>query len=67
LIQAGDNLTRENIIKISTSLNNYQIPIVLPGVIASTSASDFTLFQTIQLVKFDGARWVNYGKPITVQ
>ena len=67
LKQAGDNLTRDNILKISTSLSNYQIPIVLPGVIASTSASDYALFQTIQLVKFDGVRWVNYGKPITVQ
>jgi ABC-type branched-subunit amino acid transport system substrate-binding protein len=67
LMQAGDNLTRENILKISTNLSNYQIPIVLPGVIASTSASDYALFQTIQLVKFDGTRWVNYGKPVTIQ
>ena len=67
LLQAGDNLTRENIMKQSTSLNNYQIPIVLPGVLASTTTADYALFQSIQLVKFDGAKWVAYGKPVAIQ
>jgi ABC-type branched-subunit amino acid transport system substrate-binding protein len=64
---AGDNLTRENIMKIATSLKDYQIPMALPGVLASTSADDFALFQTMQLVRFDGTTWVAYGKPQSVR
>jgi branched-chain amino acid transport system substrate-binding protein len=64
---AGDNLTRENIMKIATSLKDHQIPMALPGVLASTSADDFALFQTMQLVRFDGTTWVSFGKPQSVR
>jgi hypothetical protein len=39
----------------------------LPGVLASTSADDFALFQTMQLVRFDGTTWVSFGKPQSVR
>jgi len=64
---AGDNLTRENIMKVATSLKDYQIPMALPGVLASTSADDFALFQTMQLARFDGTMWVPFGKPQSVR
>ena len=67
LKQAGDNLTRENIMKQAASIKEFQVPMVLPGVLASTSPDDFALFQTIQMVKFDGKNWVDFGKPVTVK
>jgi len=67
LKQAGDNLTRENIMKQAASIKDFQVPMVLPGVLASTSPDDFALFQTIQMVKFDGKTWVDFGKPVTVK
>ena len=67
LKQAGDNLTRENIMKQAASIKDFQVPMALPGVLASTSPTDFALFQTIQLVKFDGKTWVDFGKPVAVQ
>jgi ABC-type branched-subunit amino acid transport system substrate-binding protein len=67
LKQAGDNLTRENIMKQATSIKDLQIPMVLPGVLANTSATDSALFQTMQLVRFDGQKWVDFGKPATVK
>jgi ABC-type branched-subunit amino acid transport system substrate-binding protein len=67
LKQAGDNLTRENIMKQAASIKDFQVPMVLPGVLASTSPDDFALFQTIQMVKFDGKNWVDFGKPVTVK
>jgi len=67
LKQAGDNLTRENIMKQAASIKDFQVPMVLPGVLASTSSDDFALFQTIQMVKFDGKNWVDFGKPVTVK
>ena len=67
LKQAGDNLTRENVMKQAASIKDFQVPMALPGVLASTSATDFALFQTMQLVKFDGKNWVDFGKPVAVQ
>jgi ABC-type branched-subunit amino acid transport system substrate-binding protein len=67
LKQAGDNLTRENIMKQAASIKDLQLPMVLPGVLASTSPGDFALFQTMQLVKFDGKNWVDFGKPVSVK
>lgn len=67
LKQAGDNLTRENIMKQAASIKDFQVPMVLPGVLASTSPGDFALFQTMQLVKFDGKNWVDFGKPVSVK
>jgi len=67
LKQAGDNLTRENIMKQAASIKDFQVPMILPGVLASTSSDDFALFQTIQMVKFDGKNWVDFGKPVTVK
>jgi len=67
LKQAGDNLTRENIMKQAANIKDFQVPMVLPGVLASTSPDDFALFQTIQMVKFDGKTWADFGKPVTVK
>ena len=67
LKQAGDNLTRENIMKQAASIKDFQVPMALPGVLASTSPTDFALFQTMQLVKFDGKTWVDFGKPVAVK
>ncbi len=67
LKQAGDNLTRENIMKQATNLKDLQIPMVLPGVVGNTSPTDFALFQTMQMVRFDGQKWVDFGKPASVK
>ena len=65
--QAGDNLTRQNIMKQATSIKDFQVPMALPGVLVSSSPTDFALFQTMQLVKFDGKDWIEFGKPVAVK
>lgn len=67
LKQAGDNLTRENIMKQAASLKGFQVPMAIPGVMATTGPDDFAPFQTMQLAKFDGKTWVPFGKPIDVK
>ena len=67
LKQAGDNLTRENIMKQAANIKDFQVPMVLPGVLANTTPTDFALYQTMQLVKFDGKNWVDFGKPVAVK
>lgn len=67
LKQAGDNLTRENIMKQAASFKGYQVPMVIPGITATTGPDDYAPFQTMQLARFDGHTWVPYGKPVDVK
>lgn len=61
LRQAGDNLTRENIIKQAASMKDVEIPIMLPGVKLNTSESDFAPVEQMQLQRFNGERWELFG------
>jgi len=62
LKQAGDNLTRANIMKQAASLNNLELPMMLPGVNAQTGPDDFFPIEREQLIRFDGKSWVRFGK-----
>jgi len=61
----GDNLTRENLMKQATSLQNVALPMLLPGITLSTSATDFAPIKQMQLEKFDGATWKLFGEVIS--
>ena len=61
LKQAGNNLTRENVMKQAASLKDLQLNVALPGVKINTSATDFYPFESMQLQKFDGKQWVLFG------
>jgi branched-chain amino acid transport system substrate-binding protein len=60
----GDNLTRENVMKQATSLQNVALPMLLPGITLSTSATDFAPIKQMQLEKFDGTTWKLFGEVI---
>ena len=62
---AGDDLSRENILKQMTTLKNFSAPMLLPGITMSMSADNYNLFRSIQLMRFDGKRWVPQGKPVS--
>ena len=64
LKRAGNDLTRENIMKIATSLDNLPLPLLLPGITLNTSATDYFPIHTLQLKRYDGTRWQLVGKPI---
>ncbi len=61
LKQAGDNLTRENVMKQAASLD-MTLPMLLPGVNVKTGPDDFFPIEREQLAKFDGKTWVLFGK-----
>ena len=61
LKQAGDNLTRENIMKQAASLD-MTLPMLLPGVNVKTGPDDFYPIEREQLARFDGKTWVLFGK-----
>jgi branched-chain amino acid transport system substrate-binding protein len=61
LKQCGDDLTRENLLYRATHLHDVHIPLLLPGIVISTSPSDYSPIKQLRLQQFDGARWVPLG------
>ena len=59
--QAGDNLTRENVMKQAASLKEFSPDTLLPGVKINTSATDFYPIDQLQIMKFKGEKWDLFG------
>ena len=62
---AGDNLTRDNVMKQAASIHDLKLPMALPGIVVSTSATDFAPFKQMQLQKFEGETWKLFGEVIS--
>ncbi len=62
---SGDNLTRENIMKQAASIHDLKLPMLLPGIAISTSATDFAPIRQMQLQKFEGETWKLFGEVIS--
>ena len=62
---SGDNLTRENLMKQAASIHDLKLPMLLPGIVLSTSATDFAPIKQMQLMKFDGTTWQLFGDVIS--
>jgi branched-chain amino acid transport system substrate-binding protein len=61
----GNNLTRENVMKQAASIQGEKLPMLLPGIVISTSADDFAPIKQMQLQKFDGTTWKLFGELIS--
>lgn len=61
LKQAGNELTRANIMKQAASLD-MNLPMLLPGVNVKTGADDFYPIERGQLARWNGKTWVLEGK-----
>jgi branched-chain amino acid transport system substrate-binding protein len=64
LKMAGDDLSRENILKQMTQLKDFAAPMLLPGITMNMSPDNYNMFRKIQIMRFDGKRWVAQGKPV---
>jgi branched-chain amino acid transport system substrate-binding protein len=63
LKRCGDVLTRENVMKQATSLNGLSLPMLLPGITASTTPTDYNPIKKMRLQRFDGTQWVLFAEP----
>jgi len=64
LKQCGDDLTRGNVMRQAANLKNLELPVLLPGIKLNTSPTDFYPIEQLQLARFDGKRWVQFGELI---
>ncbi len=66
LKQAGDNLTRANIMKEAANLN-MTLPMLYPGVNVKTGPNDFNTIERMQMIQFNGTGYDLLGGVIGPQ
>ena len=59
LKSCGDDLTRENVMKQVSNIHDIHLSMHLPKIVLKTTPQDFAAFQSLQLQRFDGSRWVD--------
>lgn len=62
---AGNDLSRENIMKQAASIKDLELPMLLPGIKVGTSASEHYPVEQMQLMRFDGQQWQRFGDLMT--
>ena len=65
LKQCGNDLTRENLMKQAANVHDLKLPMLLPGITVSTSATDFAPIKQLQLMKYNGKTWELFGDVIS--
>ncbi|GGH30875.1 branched-chain amino acid ABC transporter substrate-binding protein [Alsobacter metallidurans] len=65
LKQAGDDLTRDNVMKQAANLKNVSLNVLIPGITMNTSPTDFFPIEQMQMQKFDGEKWQLFGPVIS--
>src|SRR3982075_2611500 len=61
LKMCSDDLTRENVMKVATSLKNVSLARNLPGIVAKTTPNDYRVNKQLQMMRFNGERWELFG------
>ena len=67
LKNCGDTLTRANVMKQAASFQKLKVPLLLPGITVSTSATDFYPIQSVQLERFKGESWELFGEIMSAE
>ena len=62
---AGDDLTRENVMKVATNIKGYIGSLTLPGMSGNTSPTDYRLNKQFEMMRFTGDRWELFGDIVT--
>jgi ABC-type branched-subunit amino acid transport system substrate-binding protein len=58
LDRCKDNLTRENLMKVATSLKDVRLAMLEDGIAVSTSPTDYLAIKQARLQRFDGKAWI---------
>src|SRR5262249_49047428 len=65
LRQCGDDLTRENVMRQAANLHDFKLPMLLPGIVINTNATNFGPIRQAQMRRFNGERYVPFGPVLT--
>jgi ABC-type branched-subunit amino acid transport system substrate-binding protein len=65
LEQAGDDLTRANIMKKAAEINGLQVPMLMDGITVDTGPDDFYPIEQVVLARFGETEWLPFGDVIS--
>lgn len=66
IVQCGDELTRENLMKQAANLKDFSVGVLIDGIKINTSPTDFNLIEQFQIRRFDGEKWGLFGPILSV-
>jgi branched-chain amino acid transport system substrate-binding protein len=61
LKRCGDDLSRDNVMRQATGLKGLRLPMLLPGIVVNTSATDHAPIEQMRMMQFSGGRWEHIG------
>ncbi|HEX3766369.1 MAG TPA: ABC transporter substrate-binding protein [Kofleriaceae bacterium] len=67
LTQAGNDLSRENIMKQAASLKNLQLGVVGTGIVINTGPTDFRPYEQFQFARFNGNNFDPFGDILSAE
>jgi ABC-type branched-subunit amino acid transport system substrate-binding protein len=67
LEQAGDDLTRANVMKQASSIKNFVPDMLIPGIHVKTSAADFAPIEQLKMMKFSNGKWDLFGDVLSAE
>jgi branched-chain amino acid transport system substrate-binding protein len=62
---AGDDLTRENIMRLVANLHGMRSPMLLDGITVNTTPDDYNMVKQMQIQVFNGTSWDPEGGLVT--
>lgn len=65
LKQCGDDLSRANVMKQAANINKVSFKLMLPGIVANTTTTDFYPIQQLQMMRLKGEQWELFGSIIS--
>ena len=65
LKNCGDDLTRENVMRQTASMKDWEVPMLLPVIKANTIPTDYFPLQSVNLARIDGEHWTLFGDLMT--
>jgi branched-chain amino acid transport system substrate-binding protein len=65
LRRAGDDLTRENVMRQAAGLKDLRVEVLLPGILINTAKNDYAPIKSVQLQRFNGKHWELFGEVMT--
>ena len=66
LTEMGYELTRDNLMSVASNLNEFEAPMLLPGITVNTGPDDYASIEAMSLMKFNGENWELFGDVIAV-
>jgi branched-chain amino acid transport system substrate-binding protein len=57
----GDDLPRENVMRVATHMDHVPLPMLYPGISATTSPTDYFPLEQFQMFRCDAQSWLPFG------